>query len=179
MSANAIVLRLMSGELPSLFETEVRREGYGTPILCVRGKTAGAYRGAGTFQWTYAVQAITALLILHKIYGTAPFQHRSTLVGLRDSLASSLDYAISKRPQWLCEMFGTTSNGDAFASRLFRRSNPNRKRPGPVIVSVNEKLLASDGIEVMLDGKACDAATLEKLANALLEEPASHDALAA
>ena len=80
MAINRIVLQLASEECglsenASLFQTEIQREEHPEPLICIRGKTAGAYRGAGTFQWTRAVHGITLLLLLHKLQGAdAPMQ---------------------------------------------------------------------------------------------------------
>ena len=171
MLINRLVLDFASGEKPSLFQTRLSFEGLPGDLMSVRGKTGGAFRGVGTFQWTRAVQAITLLLMLHKLYGAETIPGRALLFGEGDSLASSLDFAISKRPVWLCEMFGTTSGGEAFAGRLFRRSNPNRKRPGPVVLSVNEKILSNAAVEVRLDGKPCDQAAVQRIAEQLSSEP--------
>jgi hypothetical protein len=74
------------------------------------------------------------------------------LQGGRGSLVASLDYALTKGPSWLFDMFGVTALGTMRAKRLFRVTNPNRKRPGPVTIAVNTNLLPVDGIEVLLDG---------------------------
>ena len=76
-------------------------------------------------------------------------------------------------------MFGTTSSGEAFAGRLFRRSNPNRKRPGPVVISVNEKILSAVSIEARLDGKVCDPAAIQKIVGQLNTEAQSELAMVA
>jgi hypothetical protein len=56
--------------------------------------------------------------------------------GQGDSPAASLDYALSKQPLWLQDMFGVTPHGKAISKLLFRRMNPDRKRPGPVTVFI-------------------------------------------
>jgi hypothetical protein len=75
------------------------------------------------------------------------------LVGGKSSLAASLDYAISKGPAWLGEMFGTGISGTQFARRLFKITNPNRKRPGPVALSVNGNVVSSDQVQIYWEGK--------------------------
>jgi hypothetical protein len=95
------------------------------------------------------VSAIFLKTVLHQKMSSViqPF-----ILGERASLAASLDYALTKGPSWLVDMFGTTSQGALRAKRLFRVTNPNRKRPGPVVVSLNTSLLPPTNIGVTLDG---------------------------
>ena len=136
-----------------LVETQFCSEVNGYEVLqSIRGKTCGAYRGAATFQWTSAVKGITALMVGAKLSELAP-NRCARIVGMKGSYASSLDYAISKGTIWLEEMFGNLANGDLVAKRLFLRTNPNMKRPGPVVISVNARILPKEAISVFLDGK--------------------------
>ena len=66
-------------------------------------------------------------------------------------MASSLDYAISRKPLWLLDMFGVNSMGQAIAQNLFMRWNPERKRGGEVVIAVNPTQLCSDSISVFLN----------------------------
>lgn len=123
--------------------------GKDLPVLrSVRGKTSGAYKGAGSFQWTSAVKALT-LLFLRAVEDPNGIH----LSGYGGSLAVSLDYALSKQPVWLCEMFGTDGVGHSIARRFISRTNPERKRPGPVSLSLNQNYLAASMIEVVVDGR--------------------------
>jgi hypothetical protein len=70
------------------------------------------------------------------------------------SLAASLDYALTKQPGWLLDMFGVSSNGKTQARRLFRVTNSHRKRGGPVSISLNSNACPSDCIEIVVDGKS-------------------------
>src|ERR1700678_3528233 len=78
----------------------------GKEILSIRGK-GGALRNVGTFQWTPGVKAVSAVFVmalarhLNQIDTFLPL-----LEGGKASLASSLDYALSKQPEWLFYMFG-------------------------------------------------------------------------
>lgn len=148
-------LRFVGGDTPELFESTCRL----TPgVVCsaVRGKTSGAYRGYGTFQWTSAVKAVCVALLRAKV--CADTSERSAISGEKGSLAASLDYALSKEPNWLGEMFGFTPGGGLIARRLFLVSNPNRKRPGPVVIVLNERVLANAEIKISLDGKVLTSA---------------------
>jgi hypothetical protein len=78
------------------------------------------------------------------------------LSGGAKSLAASLDYALTKQPSWIVDMFGVSSSGKAQARRLFRVTNSHRKRGGPVCVSLNLYVCPKDRIEVVLDGKLID-----------------------
>ena len=136
----------------SLLETDFCFPGWEGPRVAVRGGLP--FAGCGTFQWTRAVRAVSLLLVRQALLGRrrgrlteAPGQ--AALSGYGGSLAASLDYALSKQPQWLHDMFGTTGRGDALAKRIIRRLNPERKRPGPVMVFVPSLDLQ---VEVLVDG---------------------------
>ena len=136
----------------------------GTERWSIRGRTAGAYRGFETFQWTNAVQGIAILALRSAATGSAIIQGHS------GSPASTLDYAISKGPLWLLDLFGTDAAGNSFAKRLFRRSNPERKRAGPVTVGFNENVLKPGDITIMIrDLEVRDSALLLRAAD-IIEE---------
>jgi hypothetical protein len=123
----------------------------GLSLHCVRGKTSGAFRGAGTFQWTSAVRAISALFLRHVISQRVSSVD-SLISGGNSSLAASLDYALSKAPRWMGDMFGVYETGHMAAKRLFLITNPNQKRPGPVIVAINQLAIAPGDVRVIMDG---------------------------
>ena len=129
--------------------------GDGTTSCCIRGKTAGAFRGAGTFQWTSAVRAV-ATLFLRSVLSETVQGLSWYITGGKNSAAASLDYAISKGPCWLSDMFGLCPSGQPIARRLFLITNSNRKRPGPVSIAVNKAALSSSQVVVFLDGLCCD-----------------------
>jgi len=126
------------------FDGQVRR--------CIRGKTAGAFRGAGSFQWTSAVKAIAALSLRHILSQTNPSINKH-ITGQQASLAASLDYALTKAPCWLSDMFGVLPSGRVAARKILLITNPNQKRPGPVTVAINEATLPACEIHVFLDGR--------------------------
>lgn len=140
-----------------LVETRFRSTD-GWEYRCVRGKTAGAFRGNGSFQWTSAVRAIAALSLRHAIHPTLPSVPQY-ISGGRASLAASLDYAITKVPFWIEEMFGALQSGQIAARRLFLITNPNQKRPGPVTISINAAALSASDIRVYLNGSEISEAT--------------------
>lgn len=88
-------------------------------FITVRGKTSGAYMCAGSFQWTPAVKAVCVLFLQVLARSLSELTYTEALIsGMRGSLASSLDYAIDKEPQWLCDMFGLDSAGKSNLRRL-------------------------------------------------------------
>ena len=75
-------------------------------------------------------------------------------------------------------MFGMGNFGTAYARRLILRTNPERKRPGPVILGLNTIVLKPTNIAIFLDGEQLQStdrlrelmATLEGGAVTALEE---------
>lgn len=145
-------LWFVSFDSPSLLRSEFSRPGSDLAV-CVRGRTAGVFGDSGTFGWTSAVRAICAIALRAKLNSMDP--HSICYIeGGRGSLAASIDYALAKQPSWLCEMFGVSAGGEAFAKAAFLVSNPSRRRPGPVSVSVNKRQIPSSEIEIFLDGQS-------------------------
>ena len=113
------------------------------------------------------MRALVVLSIKH-VLASRDSTTQNHLVGCTSSLAASLDYAISKEPAWLCEMFGYASTGRPRAGRLFLVTNRNRKRPGPVTISINERALCPQDIEISANGAMIsDTATLHTLLGAI------------
>jgi hypothetical protein len=132
--------------------------------VVVRGKTGGPFRAAGSFQWTSAVKALSLLVVR-----TALSPSEALLRGDANSLAASLDYAISKQPLWLTEMFGCDQQGTSLARRLILRTNPERKRPGPVTLGINQLYLNPSSISVFVNGKLATGEQLATLCRQLEE----------
>ena len=136
----------------------------GSPARAVRGKTSGAYAGCGTFQWSPAVQALALLMLRTSARGCPP--ELPQLFGGRGSPAASLDFALGKPPLWLFDMFGMASGGEALAKRLFLRTNPEQKQPGPTMVRVNRNHVKE--IRIYLNGRLIeDDIMLESMADAI------------
>jgi hypothetical protein len=64
-----------------------------------------------------------------------------SISGGAGSLAASLDYSIAKNTGWLAEIFGSDTNGTLVIRKLMTRQNPERKRPGPVVVAFTKKII--------------------------------------
>lgn len=156
-----LYFRSCADSQPALVEVAFRRSNE-TPVLrTVRGKFCYIVPAGGSFQWTRAVKALTVLLLRTVIHGNG-----AVIQGEAGSLAASLDYALSKEPTWLSEMFGADSQGRAFARRLFYRTNPERKRAGPVIINLNPAIVSAPRINVHIDGNLIPASTrLEGILN--------------
>lgn len=107
----------------------------------------------GTFKWSTGVHALTVLLVSYRLFEEIEIegQHQGISGGC-GSPAATLDYSLSKKPQWLFDMFGASSDGACIAARLFSRINSERKRPGPVTINVNEKALRAKDISIYIDG---------------------------
>lgn len=134
-----------------LIKTRFCSPSLSTPVVAVRGKTAGAFSTSATFQWTAAVQALSLLLLRAAVrHETHCSQEEPLLEGGKGSLASSLDASLYKKTAWL-DLFGADIRGDSMSKRVLRRTNPGRRRSGPVMISLNEKLLPRHAIEVFLD----------------------------
>ena len=150
-------LSLMGQGLPSceLVEVEFRLPIFQGSRRCVRGKTEGPLVSSGTFQWTRAVRAACTLFVLHKLSGNPDLKKTSRdeflLAGEANSLAASLDYALSKQPLWLLDMFGVDSAGRTLTMRLFNRINPSRKRVGPVIIGVRDGVLGAGAVSIQFN----------------------------
>lgn len=99
-----------------------------------RGKDSSA-AGTGSFTWTSAVQGLALLFLRHKVYSGT---RSGVLSGEARSLAASLDYALSKQPRWLIDMFGVRESGTPNFRYLLYRLNGGRKKPGPVEIAVRQ-----------------------------------------
>ncbi len=139
-------------------------------VMAVRGKTAGAYKGAGTFQWTPGVKALAVVFLIasaRQRKGTKTFL--PLLEGERGSLASSLDYALNKQPEWLFDMFGSDEKSNSYLRQLLLRSNTGRRRSGPVSISLHEQLLSPQSIKVYVgDVLIQEADTLQRMAVSII-----------
>ena len=146
-------LHLNKGNVPELYRVSFYHSLLNEPRNSFRGKATGGLDSQLTFQWTPAVQALVIFLLENaacEIQGI----DQPKLSGTKSSLAATLDYAISKQPQWILDIFGSDRKGRSLLRKLIRRSNPERKRPGPVVLTLNQAALCPKNISVFLDGAA-------------------------
>jgi hypothetical protein len=166
MSDRSLQLYFAGNSSAELFETHFYGGGGAPLLVTVRGKTSGAYSNAGSFHLSSAVRALCVLCMKSAIAVKSACRDSPPIIlGEQGSLAASLDYALSKHPVWLCEMFGADVSGKPLAQRLFRRTNSHRKRPGPVVLSVNEKAIPLRNIHIFWNGKKVEE--LKQLENLL------------
>jgi len=140
--------------------------------IAYRGRTNGASQTHNAFLWSIGVQALCVLFV--RTRAKLKDENAATISGDGATLAASLDYALSRQPNWLTDIFGSDSHGVCIARRIILRSNPERKRPGPVTLCVNLKALPVENIEVCIDGTiVTDTNVLEKLASQIESNSAS------
>lgn len=157
------------GRNPELVKTLFRRAG-GPVHTALRGRTGNADPQRGAFHWSSAVKAVSILLVKSVLASKdTASRHTATLEGSGGSLASSLDYAISKGPIWTSDMFGRTEDGRSGIRRIFTRSNAERKYPGPVVLAVDSNNLPPSQVSIWWDGRRiAEAPDLAALCERLL-----------
>lgn len=136
-----MTLSFVTGENSlALNRTSFRHPLLQAEAVAIRGATAP--HTFGNFRWSSGVRALALLMIRHAVVldkrrngSEEPFEP-AAIEGGNHSLAASLDYALTKQPLWLQDMFGVSPQGGQLSRLLFRRVNPDRKRPGPVIVFI-------------------------------------------
>lgn len=161
-------------EDPQLESTAFAHPVLVSELVTCRGKVAGAFSGYGTFQWSSAVRALSCLMLLSASWAKrskADIDYPPRLQGDKRSFASSLDYALGKQPNWLLDMFGVSARGQAYARRLILRSNPERRRAGPVTLSLNTNFLKPQNIQVFWDREEITSwQELESLADRIVKQ---------
>jgi RNA polymerase sigma-70 factor (ECF subfamily) len=165
---------------PALNKTTFRHpllDKEGNEQNAVRGRDEGAHpTDYGSFPWSRAVQALAVLLLRWAAWARRPRRNGAArepdFAGGRGSLAASLNFALSKKNDWLCEMFGYDARGEPLLLRFIKRSNPDLKRPDePVGLALHRDRLPPEQIYIYLDGEPCeDAARIEVLAQAIEEQ---------
>jgi hypothetical protein len=73
---------------------------------------------------------------------------------------------------WLTEMFGCDQSGISLIRRMVLRTNPERKRPGPTVLSINERFMPLAAISIVVDGAKASREELLVLSAALSDEVA-------
>jgi hypothetical protein len=177
MSDRTLQLDFAGTSKVELFQTRFSAGCQNPPLLTVRGKTSGAYGNAGSFHFSSAVRALCILCVKSVLADKSPPSPALPIIlGFRGSLVASLDYAITKQPAWLIDMFGCDTSGRPIGQRLLCRTNSHLKRPGPVAIGLNTHALAAENIHIFWnEEKVEDVATLRQLLSLLGEsEAAAH-----
>jgi hypothetical protein len=146
--------------------------GTTVPRTSYRGRTGDAIAAtSGSFTWSSGVKAFAVLVVQSIIAHDSNKRSQETLQpyleGTKKSLAASLDAALSKNPLWLQDIFGFDSQGHSLAARIFRRSNPEMKRPGPIVITLNPAFIPHSSLVVRIAGERLDTEMLVKLFYAL------------
>lgn len=159
---------------PQLTLTHYSPSGRGTQYRSVRGQSTKARGACGTFALSSGVLGMIAAILKAKVANNDSLDENAdwlSLAGVSSKetrLAVAFDSALSKEPHWLSEMFGTDASGRAMAKRLFIRENPERKRPGPVIVALNRLALPPENIAIRLgNGRQIDATEAQSLLSSI------------
>lgn len=141
------------GRPAQLYSTKLV-DSSGRGFVSIRGKGNGALQGAGSFQWSTAVKALTLLMVrAAQVCSKGESLGSVVLIGGQGSLAKSLDYALTKQPGWILDMFGVDSTGNSNLKRVLRRSNSEQKMPGPVIVGLNIHGIEETALRVCHEGQ--------------------------
>lgn len=125
----------------------------GVPIRSTRGALSRDWSSDRCFRWTSAVCALAYLAVAYRQSAHGGEIEQAFLCGKANSMACSLDYALTKKPGWLMDVFGSDSKGNPLAMRLFDRRNSSRKMPGPVLVRFNPYQLRAEGIVISVNGR--------------------------
>lgn len=150
----------------TLEETSFFSPESGEVIRGIRGKRflPGQFR---RFHWSDSLHALCILAIRHRLFGGSGRPPQlfvgATLLGEGQSPASTLDYALTKQPNWMKDLFGCTPTGDSILRTLIGRMNPERKRPGPVRLWFEARAIDPAHIRIFLN-------EIEITSPALLEE---------
>lgn len=164
MSRRTVELHFAGSSDVQLIEARFSDLSLDLDRFAVRGKTCGALRNAGSFQWTSAVKALCILMLKAAVSKNREVPEGELLLqGSQGSLAASLDFAISKQPAWLTDMFGADSRGISHIRRLVLRSNPERKRPGPVVLRFNPSVLEMTDFRILWNTTHVDSAELAEM----------------
>ncbi|NDC38090.1 MAG: hypothetical protein EBZ48_08555, partial [Proteobacteria bacterium] len=164
-----LTLSFEGGDSPQLAGSIFYHPAVGRVLRSFRGIVPVVSQDSGTFPWTSGVKALCILVVKTKLSALQdPDRAGFVMTGDRGSLARAFDSALSKSPNWLLDMLGTTSSGETFARRLIRRGNPEQKRPGPVLITIHRAALPPESLIINLDGQRLESVPmLERLARAL------------
>ncbi len=147
---NSLLLYFSGSETPQLQEAIFSHPLLPIPRHSIRGK--GLSSSSLSFQWTTALQALCLLMLRYKRQGSA-----AKLEGARNTPAASLDYSLSKRTQWLKDMFGVDKRGELIALRVLKRTNTECRRGPTVCLQVNHLALSSIKVQVFINQMEVDA----------------------
>ena len=168
------MIRMILGLVSYGNDLMLHRTAFRHPLLvreaiAIRGTVAP--NNCGNFRWSAGVRALTLLLVRQALLDESEKLENkaadtsASIEGEDNSPAASLDYALSKQPLWLRDMFGISAQGVPVSKLIFRRINPDRKRPGPVVIFIPNYSLS---VAIEVDGRrVTKAEDLQKCVRAL------------
>jgi len=123
-----------------------------------RGQTAIPGECQNSFKWGPGLRAFCILLIkAQQEIISAKNEDRTpqgvAIYGERGSLAAALDGSMAKSAAWLSDCFGCDQQGNSIVRRILTRTNPERKRPGPVSIGISEKVIREFKISITVNHK--------------------------
>lgn len=136
-----------------LARTEFRMR-HGPAVAAVRRAAAAIKDDFGSFIWSAGVRGLSLLCVGTAATHAAGRGSPYILSGGGRSVAAALDRALNKPADWISEVFGAIS-----PRALFRRENSERKRSGPVRISLAATLQRPGAIAIFLNGTRCDSAS--------------------
>lgn len=169
-SQKNLTLYFIGGNEPELDCIEFRHPTGSEIRRAVRGRPFFDLQNEATFAWTASVRALALFLVQVRINALSSGEKHSGTVlrGEARTPAASLDYVLARQSNWLKDLFGFDRFGNAFARRFILRQNPERKRKGPVTLSLNTRVLPPETIHILLDDVPCDSVVvLEEVAEYL------------
>jgi tetratricopeptide (TPR) repeat protein len=176
MTLARFVLHFTGVTEPELWKTEFHHPHYAPGgRRAARGKDEGAHQADGSFQWSAAVKVLAAYLLRCAAFGRRDLDEGAagggcpSLQGGKATPAATLNYALSKKNEWIGDMFGSDSEGRPFLLDLIRRSNADLKRKGePIVLRLDPAALPPQRIDVVLDDRCLhDAVEIERLAETI------------
>jgi diguanylate cyclase (GGDEF)-like protein len=171
MPAPQLTLTFSVGSEVALWRTEFSHPSYAPQVRrSERGREEGPREGGLSFPWSAAVKALAAYVLRYAAWGRRQRQGDCPILeGGRGTAAATLNYALSKKPDWLCDMFGADNLGSAFLPDLLKRRNPDLKREGvPVELWLDPRSLPPEQVEIVVaERRVEDAAEMEELAVAI------------
>jgi len=157
-TSTAVVLLFEGGLRPELQELRFSHRILAAPICAVRGRAFRPGNTEASFQWSAGIRAISLFLTRAALLHLEGNTSSPILEGGASTAAATLDYALSRQSNWLVDLFGSDPQGLSLARRFICRTNPERKRPGPVKLFLNSSFLAADCISIQRDGAPCNSA---------------------
>jgi ADP-ribose pyrophosphatase YjhB (NUDIX family) len=173
---NRLELRFLGDKSPRL-DRICFDSASGERLVSVRGDAAVSDpRARPRFDWSNALKAFCILAVRHACSGGQSYD--VPLQGMRGTAAASLNDALTKRPNWIRDLFGSDSGDRPRLCTIVRRRNADFKtRNEPVSLWIQSTQLSPDDTNVFLDNWPITARQeLMNLAKLIQDEWTTRDA---